>query len=365
MFANLFRLSISSISILLLTFCDIVAQDLSAYNTPFRQFVIQDKYDQINAEQLPVLNFKVGRTAVAYNDNTQQFKIYYNKEIHSPTNMLISDYIVTDNLVAFAGGGVLNVFDQGETTFLSSRVNIFDCSDSIVFYNDEINQKVNAYYNGEQYELESFLSNQRVKSYLLGDNILGYINFANQFKIFYQGETQLKEVNDVKLIGAGRDILCYEDINGYLQVFYRGDMYNLDLYTQGKVWVGDRMVAFISSDGKFKLFYDGMIKDIGFFTPKEVGMQDFVFWYTDFNGYFQMFHEGEFKRLDTQYPETLRAKYNSILFRNRFDQLTLCIKGVPYNITTLPVKDLELYYDVVNYTLGLNTIKVFGEGSYN
>ncbi len=341
------------------------AQDIAAYVTPYRQFVVQDKYDQRNVETLPPLNFKVGRTAVAYNDNTQQFKIYYKEEVHQPTRLLINNYHVTDNLVAFEGGGVLNVFEQGETTFLSARVDYFEVSDSMVFYNDQINQKLFAYYQGQKYELETFLSDQRIKSYLVGDNILAYINFANQFKIFYQGNTVLQDYNDVKILGAGRDIVCYEDINGYLQAFYKGDTYNLDLYNKGSVWVGDRMVAFVSSDGNFKLFYDGKLKSIGFFTPQEVGMQDFLFWYTDFNGYFQIFYEGEFQRLDTQYPQTLSAKYRSLIFRNRFDQLTLFRQGESYNITTLPVKDLELYYDIITYTLGLNTIKVYGENEYN
>ncbi len=341
------------------------AQDIAAYVTPYRQFVIQDKYDQKNAEPLPPLNFKVGRQTVAYNDNAQVFKIYYKNETHTPTRLLVNNYKVSDNLVVFEGGGVLNVFDKGETTFLSSRVDYYDMSDSLVFFNDQINQKVYAYYNGENYELENFLSNQRIQNYKLGDNILGYVNFANQLKVFYHGETEVLEYNDATILGAGRDIVSYKDINGSLKVYFEGDTYTLDDFSTDQVWVGDRMMAFISSDGNFKLFYDAKIKNIGYFTPEEVGMQDFVFWYKDFNNYFQVFHDGEFTQLDTQYPDGIQAKYNSMIFRNRFDQLTLFRDGEKYNITTLPVKDLEMYYDVITYTLGLNSVKVFGEREYN
>ncbi len=341
------------------------AQDIAAFNNTYRQFIIQDQFDQKNAEAMSAFNYKIGRTCIAYNDNSQQFKIYHSGTTYKPTQLIVSSYSISDNLVAYDCAGILSVFDNGDVKKLCSRTNLYQLSDSLLFYSDEINQKIMIYYKGQKKELENFLTNQKVQNYKLGDNILGYVNFANQFKIFYQDQIILQDYNDVMILGAGRDIICYKDINGYLKVFYAGDTYTLDEYATSKIWVGDEMVAFMSSDGNFKLFYQGGIKTIGYFEPKEIGIKDFLLWYTDFNGYFQVFYDGEFTQLDTQYPESITAKYRTMVYRNRFDNLIMYRQGKKINLTTIPVQNMNLYYDIIVYTVGLNSFKVYGAEEYN
>ncbi len=341
------------------------AQDLEAYVNMQRQFVVQQGYDKMYAEPVAPQSYKLGRELVAYNSNAQDFKVVYKGEKMSPTPQLVSNYNPTDHLLTFDGGGIVRVFDAGKTTLLSTRFTFYLTADSMVVYDDDVAQKLYVYYKGEEIELEEFIGSQRARDVRLGDNILAYTDYMDRLVCFYQGQKEILEYNGATNVQAARDIITYTDINGAYKANYKGESYTLDDFTPQQQWVGDRFTAFVSNDGRFKIFYDGSIKDIGYFTPERAGSQDFLFWYQDFNGYFKAFYEGNFYQLDTQYPDELEAKYRSLIFKDRFQNLIFFRQGKQKKLTSMRSADMRLDYDVVALSFGLGTYQVYGAESYN
>lgn len=106
--------------IILVFYSHINAQSLSAYQDYRNYFFVFDDGQTLQQEFLPIESFKVGGNSVAYVDNTKGFKIYYKSKTYPIDEGIISDYQATDNLVGFAAGKRLGVFDNGKTTVLSN-----------------------------------------------------------------------------------------------------------------------------------------------------------------------------------------------------------------------------------------------------
>ncbi len=346
-------------------FGSLYGQDIEAYVNMQRQFIIQDGYDKVYAEPIAPLSYKLGRELVAYNSNAQDFKVYYKGEKMSPTSQLVSSFQPTDHLLSFDGGGVLRVFDAGKTTLLSTRYTFYLTGDSMIVYDDDVERKLYVYYQGEEIELEEFIGANRATDIHLGDNILVYTDYMGRLVCFYNGQKQILEYNGATNVKAARDIITYTDINGAFKTFYKGVAYDLDDFEPQKQWIGDRFTAYLTANGQFRLFYDGSVKNIGFFSPENAGSSDFLFWYQDFNGYFKAFYEGNFYQLDTQFPEEISAKYRSLIFKDRYQNINFFRQGEQIKVTSMKTSDLRLDYDVVAYSFGLGAYHVYGKEEYS
>src|SRR2546421_2369358 len=89
-----------------------MAQDLSAYLDYRNYFYAFDQGEFRQLEYLPVKSFKAGGAAIAYIDNSNEFRIYADEQKFDQTFGGDLSYFMTDYLVAFRVGKVLSVFDH-------------------------------------------------------------------------------------------------------------------------------------------------------------------------------------------------------------------------------------------------------------
>lgn len=336
------------------------AQPLSAFVNMQRQFQIWDRGLVRNADYLPPTEYKIGRVALPFLDNTRSFKIYYGGGVQKINDGFTNTFFATDNLVAYLNTKSLNVFDRGAIKNLTTLTDRYLIGDSVVFFKDGIRDEYKIYYDGKVFPAENFLAQDAVNNAQVSDNIVAYVNFANQFRIFYGGELLSQEEYTVQSFGVGRNTVAYTDANRRFRAFHAGNTFTLDEYAPKSYTVGDDLVAFVTNDGYFKVFYDDSVRTIGFFQPQyQVG--DHVVAYHDPGGYLKVFYKGEIYTLDNYYPDKLSVSYNSLAYVSRTNTLRMFYDGEVYDVSS-GSDEWQLQYDVLRYATVPNVYRVFWKG---
>ena len=344
------------------------AQPLTAYTNIQNQVMVWDNGIIRKVDYLRPMEMKIGRTAIPYLDNSRSFKIYYGGGIRTVNIGFTNEFAVSDNLVAFLNARSLNVFDKGNIKNLSTLATQYYLGDSVLLFLDGIRNEYKAYYNGTVYPIENFLAGDALDVIRVSDNVAAYVNYANQFRIFWHGEIIAQEDYAVDKFDVGRNTVAYVDANRQFKVFHNGTTFTLEQFPPESFSVGDNVVAYVSNDGYFKIFYEDSVRNIGFFRPDyQVG--DYVVAYRDGGGYFRTFYKGEITNLESYYPDNYTVQYNSVAYLNRSNVLRLFTDGEVYDVTTSYNNgdtDVQnnwlLSYDVLQYRVGLNLYRVFYKG---
>lgn len=114
------------------------AQPLSAYTTFQDFFMVWDNGMVRKIESLPPQKVAIGRNAIPYIDNANNFKIYYHGGAKKINSGFTNNFQVSDNLITFRNAKSLNVWDQGKITNLSRYCDYYLLGDSIVVFFDGI-----------------------------------------------------------------------------------------------------------------------------------------------------------------------------------------------------------------------------------
>lgn len=344
------------------------AQPYSAYTNVRQQFYIFDNGAVNQVEPLLPLDFKIGRSAVAYVDNARNFKIYRNGTVTPISDLFTTQFEISDNLVLYKSAKMISVVDGNDVVLLSRLCDRYAMGDSVVLYYDINNQSFNAYYGGNITQLEGYLAltegdftfDSTVK---VSDNVGAYINYNDQFKVFYNNTVESLENQAVKNFKVGRNTVGYVDINNQFKIFHKGHVYTMDPFAPYSYMVGDDVVAYYCNDGNFKIFWNGNLYTIGYYEP-EYTVSDRVVSFRDPNGYFKAFYEGEQTMVDNYYPDKILSGYNSLAYVNKANMLRMFSKGKVYDVTSMSLQDMRLDYDVLQYKVGFNAFKLFYDGEF-
>ena len=288
--------------LMLIIGASVQAQPIAVFQNFQNQMMLWDNGLLKKVDNLIPIDYKVGRIAMPYLDNSRNFKIYYNNTFQTIPFVFGNEFRVSDNLVSYLNSKSLNVFDHGQIKNLTGLCTEYFLGDSVLLFLDGVRNEYKAYYNGTIYPIENFLAGAAIESVKVSDNMVAYLNYANQFRLFYHGQIIEQEDFLVQDYAVGRDIVAYTDINRQFKVFYKGTTYQLDSYPTTSYSVGDDLVAYVTSDGYFKIFYDGKILNVGFFNPSYT-VADHMVAFKDNANYFKVFYKGNFISLENITPQ--------------------------------------------------------------
>src|SRR6056297_3238313 len=97
--------------LLTLAFSDnLKSQDLAAFTNFRDNFYVFDDGQFIKLEHLPVESYKVGKWAVAYQNNNGALMVYVHGQKHKLTEV-VEDYELTESLLVYHYGSNLFVYD--------------------------------------------------------------------------------------------------------------------------------------------------------------------------------------------------------------------------------------------------------------
>ncbi len=345
------------------------AQPLSVYVNLQNQMMVWDNGMIRKADYLQPLEIKVGRSAIPYVDNSRSFKVYYKGGVKTLNQGITNEFQVSDHLVAYLNARSLNVFDRGEVVHLTGLCEQYYLGDSLLLFLDGVRQEWKIYYGGETYPVENFLAGAALQTtegsgngVKVSDNVAAYVNYANQFRIFYRGQLIAQEEYQIQGFDLGRNTVAYLNANREFNIFYKGVTSKIEEFAPLMYKAGDDLVAFQSNDGYFKIFYDDSVYRVGFFTPKNLKVVDNIVCYQDPTGYFKVFYKGRIHTLESFYPENLEIKYNSLAYVNRANTLKMFSQGQVYDVTTAHLERWWLHYDVLQYQIGQNIFRIFYQG---
>jgi hypothetical protein len=344
----------------------IKAQPLSMYTDMQNQIMVWDNGAVRKIDYLQPINYKIGRIAIPYLDNSRNLKVYYRGGSKLITQSNTQEIYAGDCLVTYMNASSLSVFDRGTVTNLTRLCNSYYSSDSLVFFMDGRTQEFKAYYDGQVQVVEPFLAgdNAGVSGIQVGSNIAAYMNYANQFKIFYKGNTISQETYQVNSFKAARNIVAYVDANNQFKVFNDGQTIMLESFPPQEYQVGADMVAYVSVDGNFVIYHKGKQYKMGYYRPTFV-VNDFVCFFQDNTGYSKVFQNGETTVLEPYLPEKYEVQYNSVAYFDRNNVLKLYTNGETHDVTSAlspNQNNWSLSYDVVMYQLNNNFFKFYYNG---
>ncbi|RLD63010.1 MAG: hypothetical protein DRI95_12270 [Bacteroidetes bacterium] len=338
--------------------------NLAAFHDYQKHFVIFDSGETHDVENRPVQSFKIGGTCVPYISNAGQLKVYFNGQVQTLTQQLVSKYFVTRNLMVYHMFEQLYVFDNGKQMLLSSNVKNFAVGDSIVAYFNRNRNTSHVYYKGRIYDLENALIGDPINDFKVGDNISAYFNNNTKyFKIFYHGQLEeISQTNDLINFETGRNIVAYEDNStNTFHVFYKGEIIDLEDFKPKSFKVGDDLVAYIDALDEFKVFANGEVTSLSNFEPDAYYVTDSLVVYSE-QEYLKVFYNGQIYELENFVPESFQIQEHTIAYIDLNGWLKAFSAGKQFTVTKDLVNAYKLAYNTILINTTVNTVKIYFEG---
>jgi len=350
-----------SLFLFLFPFTGLHAQNLGAYLDTRNYFQVFDNGMYRQLEYLPVKSFKVGGAAIAYVDNTNEFRIFADEQKFDQTFAGDFDYFVTDYLVAYRIGSVIYVFDKQRSRSLSYYCSIYAVNDSLLGFFDESNYNFSVYYKGDVIDLESSMI-EPPKKIKTGSNTLAYVNQSNFFKVFYQGKTYTLDNVIPVAFEAGRDLMAYvDDYNGYFHLFYKGDTARIETFPPDSFKVGFGIMAYVDNLGNFRVFNEGATRRLLSYRPDFFKVKGNMLVY-GYNNSFNVFYKGQIYPLEEYIPADYQVGNDGIAYINESGRLKLFMAGKTYTVSFEVINKYKLYGNVLMYNVGTNTTQFFWNG---
>lgn len=337
------------------------AQDITAYTDNRGNLQVFDRGLSRQLEYLPVASYKIGGNSIAYIDNKNDFKIYYDGQTIQLLNAADFFYQVTNNLTVFRVGAVLYVFDKGEKKTLCYYSGFVSANDSVLAYFDESLSSLNFYYNGSIANVEeSYLG--RPKALKTGSNTIAWINQSNFFSIFYHGKTiQLDNIAPVAF-EVGQDIVAYiDDYIRQFKIFYKGGSAVAEQFIPDSFKVGFGICAYVDNLSNFRIFYEGKVIKVLSDRPDFFYVKGNVVVYS-FNNMFNVFYKGEVYTLQNMAPADFQIGNEGIAWLNESGRLMMFHKGKTFTVAYDVIESYFLNGNTIKYDIGNDYVRVWYNG---
>ncbi len=355
-------------SVLILLLCithpALRAQNLAAYHDNQGRFHIFDNGRTIQAEHLPVNQFSIGGDCILYTDNRNNLKMYYNGqvstlEVNTPENFAAFDYLAVYNI-----GGVVKIIHDGLTSTISTNSIFYEGQDSLVVFYDDTKSLLAAYYKNRIHMLEDGLIRNASYLFQASDNMVVYVSSRTRsLKYFHLGET--KDIEPFQSGGsfkAGRDIIAYiNNADLKFKVLYKGEVFQAEEFPPESYLMGDGLVAYVDNTGSFKVFVDGEFTSISSYKPEFYEVRNRMVIFGE-QGYFKVWHDYKVYTLETYVPDTYKAGWNTILYRDLNRNVKVFSRGESRVLTYDLIEEINLYRDLVVVNKGMNNHNVYWKG---
>lgn len=285
----------------------------------------------IKVEHIPPMDIKYSEKIIAFIDNKNDLFVYDGVKKELLSNMANS-YQIGYNLCAWNSGPILYAWENGKKHLLTQFGRNYIVTDSLVVFDDHMENAICAYYNDSIYTLFKSVDRPRMPQYIGSNSVafvgngdihytfisgkileIGVINdkvtyapgankiafndpFHQSFAVAHKYEIIDIEsimVNDYK---AGWDIIVYRDQNDNLMCYTDGGLielsnfnaYNYDVFRNMVVW--NEAGLFFVYDGKQKF-------EIANYIPEEYQIRDGIVVFRNLNGGVSIYENGEVKVL--------------------------------------------------------------------
>jgi len=205
-----------------------------------------------------------------------------------------------------------------------------------------------------------------VTSPKVGGNSVAYVDNSSNFKIYYNGTSNIEADNKPDAFFETDNLVVY-DFNKRLSVFDRGQTTTL-CYQHGKFAVGDSIVIFYDTISfTLKVYKDGVVKEAeGLYDkapPLSMKAGDNVAAYVNYNNYFRVYYGDKAYELETNPPSKYKVGCNTVAYVDGATQnFKVFYKGNTLQLETFPPASFKVGDDLVAYVDNQGNFKVFYMG---
>lgn len=243
----------------------ILTDNLMVYKYDDQLFV----FDHGQRTLLSILTsrFAVGDNMVAFYDKREErLKAYYDGTIYeledALVNMPIHNFKVSEDIIAFINNhNYLKVFYEGEVnevTYYAGKIKYAVGGDLLAY----VDYSMNTFYvydEGELIPLEYF----EPMSFAMGDGFIVYTDHTGTFK-YYSNKSKVTIASyEPDFYKVKDDIVLYSD-QGYFKVYYQHQIYTLEKYIPSSYQIDHKAVAYEDVNGRLQLFYEGKEKTVSY-----------------------------------------------------------------------------------------------------
>lgn len=354
---------INTICAFLIAYQFSMGQNLGAYSDYRNYFYVFDNGVHNQAEFMPIKTSKTGGNSVAYIDNSDNFKVFYNGKAYLLADIPPSNFMATDNIVAYYKDKILSVFDNGNAMRLPGWAINYIVGDSIAGFFDENSGYYKIYYKGEVIVLPDALDMNSMTSFSAGDNTIAYRTSAGRLKAFYHGKFYDLGTNNTTAYKAGAGLVAFmDDYSQSFKVFYDGIIATLENLAPRSMQVGDNLIAYVDAGGNFKIFYKGDVYTISTVEPEFYSVTDNVVVFGTENINFSVFYKGKIYLLEKNTPTEYKKDFNSVAYIDRYGYLKLFCDGQTTQVSNIRINSYTLTNNVLMYRTGLNDIHFYMNG---
>ncbi|MBX2979772.1 MAG: hypothetical protein KF905_10790 [Flavobacteriales bacterium] len=339
-------------------------QDVAGFVDYMDRLYVFDKGVFRQVEPRKPISIHKGGNYIAYADNRDDLKVYRDGESRIVDRAGELDVIVTDHFLGFTVAGILKVFD-GRTRMLCPNVGKYIVEDSLVAFEDIVNQKVQVFYNEETIKLEDQLAGNAVLAWQSGDNVLAWISsYDRLLKVFYHG--RIYELSDLVRevdMKCGLDMVAYRDPYDHtFKVFHQGTIYDLEERMPHRYEVGKGVLAWLDLTGSLKVFEGGRVHTAMTFEPQAWHMVDSLLVIED-QSFFNVFSNGKLHTVERVVPQKWQASWGTLAYVDVDRTLKVWRNGVAEVVVRgQPVQEFVVERGLVLARLNIGTARVWWRG---
>lgn len=206
----------------------ICSQNFLVYKMKRRLVKIENNQAQTLCEWAS--DYAVGDSIIAFTDyGDTAFKVYYNGEIKTIASGVrngdIRQYRVSKNLIVYSdGNNNTKVWWHGRSYLLFEGIGSgYDVGMDVVGFQDPGSREFKIFYRGEIFQIDQAF----IKSFRVANSAVAYVDMADNFNVFYKGETILAATHSPDSYSAAGDIIYFQAGNEE-KLLFNGKIYLLD-----------------------------------------------------------------------------------------------------------------------------------------
>jgi len=360
---NLRNFSFLFVFFSVLNFHSSFSQNLSAYTNIRNEFYIFEDSFTHQLDYLPPISYKIGGNSIAFIDNTNTFRIYQYGALATPIKGIVTDYAVSNDLVLVRTPGSIYVFDEGQLNLLTRFVGPYVLGDSVVGFIDFASRDLLAYHNGAIKIIKQGVVDLAASFLAVGGNLFAFKTYDNDFEIYYNDSVYHQQTEFPQQVRAGNNVVAYLDqYDEGLRVFYKGETKTIESFSPRSYFVGNDLIAYINHDGDFKIFWNGSVYQIGNYNLTKLEVRDNLVIYSDRLNYLYVFYNGKSYPLENFIPQQINARQSTLYYYDQNNRLKIFSEGKETDMPMETYVSVSNDYDVIKLQLQGNQFRFFSRG---
>lgn len=308
-----------------------------------------------------IKEFKAGDDVVAYMDYRGNLRVFDGTKPINLANIQV-EYEVSDHLMIWKIGPTLNLWDGGNQRTLTFFADQYVLRDSIVVFNDTRFNTVNAYFDGEIYELYKSSGTVKMPD-KVGENIIAFRDNGNFNKVFWNGGIYDLDVwHSPYNYSAGTDIVAFNDPkNGSFAIFENGEFLDVEGFQMNSYKAGRGFVVYENQNNDLMIYQDGETEKLTNFGASFYEVKDDVVFWRE-NGFSYGYSNGEKIELAKYEVVDYELKNNVIAFKNIIGGVDALIEGKIKTLSTLQNVEFSIHGNAVLLESFNSTFNLFIDG---